>query len=354
MRVGLVLGGGGVVGLTYHAAALAALERELGWDPRSADVVVGTSAGSLIGAMLRRGVPAVDLSAVTVGGTPVELPAHVVDELADRPEFPPFDVRSYLRRPRTPNMSLFTSWTRRPWRVDPLGALMTLVPDGALDLAEYTGAVRPILADEWPHDQLWVTAVRQSDLRRMVFGRDLWPSLADAVHASCSIPGYFRPVRIQGHRYVDGGVRSPTNADVLERQEDLDLVIVVSPMSGHDLGALGRLDRQGVVRRYAKGKLDTEVERLRKAGIPVVTIEPGPEVVDSAGLDFMSDERSEEIAEATARDTADQISRPVVRTLLAGLAAGASGPPGPLGPSGAAGMPGPARPGTRHLASTER
>jgi NTE family protein len=322
MRVGLVLGGGGVVGLTYHAAALVALEKELGWDPRRADVIVGTSAGSLVGAMLRRGVPAADLAAVTVGGTPVELPGHVVDGLAERPEFPPFDVRSYLRRPRAPNMSLFTSWTRRPWRVDPLGALMTLVPDGSLELAEYTEALHGILADEWPHEQLWVTAVRQSDLKRQVFGRDLWPSLADAVHASCSIPGYFRPVRIDGHRYVDGGVRSPTNADVLRTQDHLDLVIVVSPMSGHDLGSLGRLDREGMVRRYAKGKLDAEVERLHKAGIPVVTIEPGPDVVTAAGIDFMSDERGEEIAEATAVDTAEQVGRPFVRTLLAGLSTG--------------------------------
>jgi NTE family protein len=49
LRVGLVLGGGGVVGVAYHAAALAAIERDLGWEPRPAEVVVGTSAGSLVG-----------------------------------------------------------------------------------------------------------------------------------------------------------------------------------------------------------------------------------------------------------------------------------------------------------------
>jgi NTE family protein len=336
-----VLGGGGVVGLNYHAAALATIEQELGWDPRTADVIVGTSAGSLVGAMLRRGIPAGDLSAVTVGEAPVEIPAEVADQLAVRPEFPPVEVSSYLRRPRTPNLSLFTSWTRRPWRVDPLGALMTIVPDGSLDLAEYTGAIRPILADEWPHQQLWITAVRQSDLKRMVFGRDLWPSLADAVHASCSIPGYFRPVRIQGHRYVDGGVRSPTNADVLRHEDHLDLVIVLSPMSGHDLAGRGPFAGGGaggnVVRRYAKGKLDGEIERLEKAGLPVVTIEPGPEVAAIAGTDFMSHERADELVRATIDDTAELIARPFLRTLLAGLSVGATGSASATGSANAAG-----------------
>jgi len=66
-RVGLVLGGGGAVGAAYHAGALAAIEQDLGWDARNAAVIVGTSAGSLVGALLRLGVPATDLAALTVG-----------------------------------------------------------------------------------------------------------------------------------------------------------------------------------------------------------------------------------------------------------------------------------------------
>jgi NTE family protein len=316
MRVGLVLGGGGVVGLAYHAAALAALENDLGWDPRCADVVVGTSAGSLVGAMLRRGVPATDLAAATVGASTLELPRDLAERIGARTEFPAVSVRSFLRRPRLPNVSLFTSWARRPWRVDPLGVLMSVLPDGSLDLAEHTGALREVIADDWPSDDLWITAVRQGDLRRRVFGRDERPSLADAVHASCSVPGYFRPVEIGGHRYVDGGVRSPTNADVLRRRTDLDLVVVVSPMSGRDLGRFGT---EAVVRRHAKGKLDGEVARLEEAGIPVVVLEPGAEVVEALGTDFMSHDRVEDIIRTAFLDTGDQIKRPFVRTLLAGL-----------------------------------
>ena len=55
-RVGLVLGAGGIVGQAYHAGVLAALEVDLGWDARTADVIVGTSAGSVMGTALRMGL----------------------------------------------------------------------------------------------------------------------------------------------------------------------------------------------------------------------------------------------------------------------------------------------------------
>jgi NTE family protein len=316
VRVGLVLGGGGVIGVAYHAAALAALENDLGWDPRTAEVIVGTSAGSVVGSMLRRGVPASDLAAITVGATPLEITPEMAERLGERTVFPTMGVRSFLRRPRLPNVSLFTSWVRRPWRMDPLGAIMSILPDGSLDLAEYTEHLRDVLADDWPDQALWITAVRQDDLRRAVFGRDLWPALGDAVYASCAIPGYFRPITIDGHRYVDGGVRSPTNADVLRRRPDLDLVIVVSPMSGRELGRLGS---EAAVRRHAKGRLERETKRLLDAGIPVVAIEPGPEVIETLGLDFMNHDRVEDITRAAILDTGEQIAEPFVRTLLAGL-----------------------------------
>jgi len=68
--IGLVLGAGGVVGQAYQAGVLAALEREIGWDPRLATIVVGTSAGSVTGAALRVGVPATDLAASLYGVPP--------------------------------------------------------------------------------------------------------------------------------------------------------------------------------------------------------------------------------------------------------------------------------------------
>ena len=63
MAVALVLGAGGVAGGAFHAGVLAALHEATGWDPRQADTIVGTSAGSITGASLRAGLSAVDMLA---------------------------------------------------------------------------------------------------------------------------------------------------------------------------------------------------------------------------------------------------------------------------------------------------
>jgi NTE family protein len=315
MRVALVLGGGGVIGLAYHAAALAAIERDLGWDPRSADVVVGTSAGSLVGALLRRGVTASDLSAVTVGDEPRSSPPGVADALRERPEFPPVRLGSFLGRPRLPSVALIAAWAHRPWRLDPIAALASVLPDGSLDLAQHATAIEQVLGADWPNDDLWLCTVRQNDLRRVVIGRDVWAPLSTAVCASCAIPGYFRPVGIGGRPHIDGGVRSPTNADVLRRHH-VDLAIIVSPMSGRHLGLLGP---GNLIRRRARRQVEVERDRLYRAGIPSVLVEPGPDVVDVLGIDFMSHASLRDIVRAAFFDTGEQLQAPIARTLLAGL-----------------------------------
>jgi NTE family protein len=316
VRVGLVLGGGGVIGLAYHAAALAAIEHDLGWDPRTADIVVGTSAGSVVGAMLRRGIPANDLSAIAVGAEPFASSPAVARALSQRPEFPPITVWSLIGRPpRLPRPALVGTWLRRPWRLDPVSVLASVIPDGTLDLTEYATALDEVLGSRWPDDDLWVCTVRQGDLRRVVIGRDATAPLAMAVAASCAIPGYFRPVQLDQEAYIDGGVRSPTNADVLRRSA-LDLAIVVSPMSGRDVGRLGV---GSLVRRHARAKVQIERKRLDAAGIPSVLIEPGPEVIDTLGYDFMSDARVPDIVGAAFLDTGEQLRSPMIRTLVAGL-----------------------------------
>ena len=92
-RVGLVLGAGGVVGQAYHSGVLAALEHDLGWDPRTAEVIVGTSAGSITGALLRNGVPASELAAWSVRA-PLSAEGALLEQLfgSEHPEFAPFDA----------------------------------------------------------------------------------------------------------------------------------------------------------------------------------------------------------------------------------------------------------------------
>src|SRR5215212_7186801 len=115
-RVGLVLGAGGVVGQAYHAGVLAALELDLGWDPRTADVIVGSSAGSVTGTALRLGVPAHDLAAWSVEGPISDEGAPVLEAFgADPPAFPPFEPSRMLRGWRLPSPALLARTVRRPW-----------------------------------------------------------------------------------------------------------------------------------------------------------------------------------------------------------------------------------------------
>src|SRR5579883_2827383 len=100
-RVGLVLGAGGYVGQAYEIGALSALHWDLGWDPRSADVIVGTSAGSVTAALLGLGVPVLEMASWALG-RPHEGEA-VLDELRRlREGLPPLDARVLMRPWRVP------------------------------------------------------------------------------------------------------------------------------------------------------------------------------------------------------------------------------------------------------------
>lgn len=131
--VGLVLGAGGIVGQAYHAGVLSALESELGWDPRSADVIVGSSAGSITGTLLRLGVLASDLVALATG-TPLSLEgqslmARIRANQSDLPSPPP---GNWFRPWRPPSIALLTEIARRPWAFRPEVAAVTMLPAGQL------------------------------------------------------------------------------------------------------------------------------------------------------------------------------------------------------------------------------
>ena len=110
---------------------------------------------------------------------------------------------------------------------------MTLLAPGGTTSSNSSAALRELERPAWPEPDLWICAVRRRDGRRVVFGRPGSPEapIHLAVAASCAVPGYFAPVQIGGRSYIDGGVHSPTNAAVL-RGAGLDVVIVISPMSG--------------------------------------------------------------------------------------------------------------------------
>ncbi|CAN5738690.1 patatin-like phospholipase family protein [soil metagenome] len=315
-RVGLVLGAGGIVGQAYHAGVLAALEAELGWDPRSADLVVGSSAGSLTGAALRIGVPAHDLAASARGGELSAEGAFLAAFDQEGPDIPPFDARHAMRGWRLPSAGLLARTVRRPWEFRPAAAAATLLPAGFVDITGPADALAPYLGEQWP-EGLWICAARRSDGARVAFGRagSAEAPLGRAVAASCAIPGYFSPVEIGGIEYVDGGVHSPTNADVV-RGEGLDLVIISSPMSA----AHGRMRGADAAIRWAfHRRLDQEARRLRRAGVEVVRIEPKASTRTVMGMNAMADDRSGAVVDAAMSDTAAYLALPKVAARLARL-----------------------------------
>lgn len=294
-RVGLVLGAGGVVGQAYHAGVLAALEHDYAWDPRTAEVILGTSAGAITGSLLRSGVSASDLAAWTVRA-PLTDEGMVLEEMfgASHPELEPFrPVDLVLRRPSLPRFGMLLNAVRHPRDFRPLTAALSLVGPGRFDIVEQLAALGS--TDRWPAEELWVSAVRREDGRHVVFGHGGASDvpLHLAVASSCAVPGYFAPVRIGEHTYVDGGAQSPTSADLLA-DRDLDLVIVVSPMSGpstlsHDL--------YGASRWHAARLAAREVRNLRRRGATVVVFRPGAAEQEAMGNDFLSAGRVDRIVQ---------------------------------------------------------
>ncbi|MBB3084333.1 patatin-like phospholipase family protein [Geodermatophilus sabuli] len=321
-RVGLVLGGGGVVGQAYHSGVLAVLEHDLGFDARTAEVVVGTSAGAITGTLLRLGVSAEDLAAWTVKA-PLSGEGDVMRRVAATPvpDLAPFRPLSLLRRPaRLPGRHMVQRALTRPWQFRPLAAAMALLAPGRHDVVEQLAALREVEQPGWPERPLWICAVRRRDGRRVVFGRPGTPPapIHLAVAASCAVPGYFAPVEIDGHAYVDGGVHSPTNAAVL-RGRGLDLVIVISPMSG---SAGWRPDFYAAARRHATRLLDRELRALRAEGVATVVFAPGAREQQVMGNDMMARSRLDAVIQESFLAAGRRAAAPAVADLVRRAAAG--------------------------------
>jgi NTE family protein len=303
--IGLVLGAGGVVGAAYHVGTLAALEETTGWDPRTATVVVGTSAGSGMGATLRAGLSTADQLARALGESMSAEGERLVATAPPLGDFPPRSRRG-PGRPQAPNL-VFSTLGRPIGRGPRLGsALAGLLPAGTIPTSPIGDRVRSLYGDvRWPADALWICAVRLRDGKRVVFGRDdvETPDVGTACEASSAIPGFFQPVTIGSDRYVDGGVHSPTNADLLAGL-GLDAVIVVSPMSA-TTGAR-RTIRPGMGgRTWSSLALGDEVRAMRRSGTPVLTVQPTAGDLRVMGINAMDPARREPVARQ-ARESAQR------------------------------------------------
>ncbi|KAA1415950.1 patatin [Nocardioides humilatus] len=266
-RKALVIGAGGVTGLAWSSGTLAALEAQTGWDPRTAGVVIGTSQGSYLGGLLASGISTAELTRWYRKELPDTHPLRTRAE--SRPA-------AAVRRRRIP-VPASPALVARLGRISTLAALSGLVPAGGGSLDAFLAPLAALAGTtDWvDHPDFRVTALDYDNGRRVVFGApgpDRPPAL-EAVRASCTVPGGFPPVVINGRRFIDGGAHSTTNAD-LALNADLDEVVVLAPMAG---------EGRGLLRGFANRHLRAEVAALRSAGVAVRVLTPTAEDVAVMG-----------------------------------------------------------------------
>jgi NTE family protein len=263
LRVALILGGGGAAGNAWVIGVIAGLA-EAGLDmTEAADLVVGTSAGATAAAQVRSGIPPAELLASVLSP-----PVQPVGQNRDRPPSLPMDT-------------VFE-------RMRAIGAAATSAADlqramGAFGLESDSilgpgaGQRRAMVAArlprrEWPERPMIVVAVNAQTGELAAFDRDSGVELVDAVTASTALPGLVPTVSINGERYIDGGVRSPDNADLASGYTN---VVVLSPLGGRSQTPPAAGQFEGLRRSPEWGTdLTSQVEALRKEGSHVEVITP--------------------------------------------------------------------------------
>lgn len=296
VRRGLVLGCGGTIGAAWTVGALDAVADTLGWDPRTAEVIVGTSTGAELACLLGAGFGVDELLAAQLG-RPTASP-WLAEHFATPPRrLPP------RPRPRLGSLRLARAGLRG--EVPAVSGLAGLLPLGAGDpdrlarLAVHCGDRSGWLM----HPRTWLVAIDYDSGERVAFGAPDAPkaTLQQALLASWGVPGWYPPVTIDGRRYADGGIVSPTSADLVAGL-GLDELVVLAPMASVDPGrARGAARIERLLRTQMSRRLTDEVATLERAGVRVLRIDPGPAELAAAGPNFMDGRRRLRTLESALR-----------------------------------------------------
>jgi NTE family protein len=306
--VALVLGAGGVLGAAWMTGALACLAGRLPGPVGDVDLVIGTSAGSVLAAALRCGVPFEEIAAWQRGQATGPLTESAALAAQDGP-LPP------LPRMRFGSVPLARAALLTPHRVPPWVGASAWLPHGRgqhTTLRSLIGGLqRQAGPDGWPERPTWISAVDYDTGQRVLFGRDGAPaaSLTDAVIASCSIPGWYEPAVVGGRRYVDGGVRSMTSLDVLAGTGIQD-VYVLAPMAStqpdHPLQPHLRMERR--LRQVLTHAVVRQARTLAARGKRVTVLTPGPRDLAAMGINLMDPRRRQAVLELSFRTSAEALA----------------------------------------------
>ena len=280
MSRALVLGGGGPVGIAWESGLIAGLAQG-GVDLGAADFILGTSAGSFVGARLALGDPASDLA------TPILAEA-------DRPRQPPAKTGE---KPRpapdlTPLMRMMQEARSgaRPAqevRAD-IGAfaLAAETVDEAAFIASFGRSFAGLAEDAWPARGFACTAVDALTGAFQLWTKDSGVGVTRAVASSCSVPGVYPPVTLKGRRYIAGGIPPSPNADMAKGHGR------VAPVQVRGCGTAGPA-AEAMARQ-----LEDEIAVLTSSGAEVVLIAPAAGSAAAMGVNLMNFARRPDAARA--------------------------------------------------------
>ncbi len=309
-RIGLVLGAGGVLGAAWMTGALACLQDRLPMALGDAEVIVGTSAGSVLAAALRCGSSLEEMVAWQRGevtGTLGESAALAAQE-GPLPPLPHLRIGSVplawaALLHRVPMWVGASAWLPRGRGQH--AALRSLVD--ALHLRHHQRAHAGEPAPAWLDRDTWIAAVDYDTGEQVIFGRPGAPAapLTDAVVASCSIPGWYEPQVIAGRRYVDGGVRSATSLSVLSGT-DLQEIYVLVPLGSTEVDhpLLPHLRMERHLRQMITLAVLRQARRLSAQGKRVTVLTPDPADLAAMGINIMDLRRRQAVLETSFRTSA--------------------------------------------------
>lgn len=274
-RTALVLGGGGALGIAWETGVLAGLQRA-GVDVTGADLLVGTSAGSVVASEIAQG--------------------HTLDDLIQRHiEARPDGIETNMDFDLQNLMAIFQKWAALPEVTEAACAEIGKMALASKTVSEdqWVASFEELIDPDWPDRNLLLTTVDAESGKFRTWSRADGIDIRRAVASSCAVPGMFPCVSHNGHRYQDGGVRSGTSADLAA---GCDAVLIVAPIGGARPDGIDPL-----LGRIARA----ETEALRATGVHVDLVFPDVQAMEAIGPNRMDGTRRPITVEAGLRQGAE-------------------------------------------------